>query len=170
MLCVEQRLVQFKINSQFQLSSQWRELKLEDDEQSNSNQIQYITILTEHHNFEINCLFMRLFVSPPRLGQHYFLTFLVTSKYFKIPLNGERRAFVVVHKKKKRLQTSSILMFSFQTLSVSSSVALSLSQLGRIRITGMNEVIDGNIIIDTPGIISYYSYIDMSTGPARAGR
>ena len=111
---------------------------------------------------------MRLFVSPPRLGQNYFLTFLVTSKYLKIPLNGER-AFVVVHKKKKRLQTSSILMFSFQTLSVSSSVALSLSQLGRIRITGMNEVIDGNIIIDTPGIISYYSYIDMSTGPARAG-
>ena len=166
MLCVEQRLVQFKINSQFQLSSQWRELKLEDDEQSNSNQIQYITILTEHHNFEINCLFMGLFVSPP-LGQNYFLTFLVTSKYLKIPLNGER-AFVVVHKK-KRLQTS-ILMFSFQTLSVSSSVALSLSQLGRIRITGMNEVIDGNIIIDTPGIISYYSYIDMSTALARAGR
>ena len=89
MLCVEQRLVQFKINSQFQLSSQWRELKLEDDEQSNSNQIQYITILTEHHNFEINCLFMRLFVSPPRLGQNYFLTFLVTSKYLKIPLNEE---------------------------------------------------------------------------------
>ena len=30
-------------------------------------QIQHITIFTEHHNFEINCLFMRLFVWAGRL-------------------------------------------------------------------------------------------------------
>ena len=82
------------------------------------------------------------------------------SRYESILENPVETESVVVHKK-QHLQTS-ILMFSSQTLSVSSSSALSLSQLGRIRITGMNEVIDGNIIID-PGIISYYSYIDMST-------
>ena len=83
------------------------------------------------------------------------------SRYDSILENPVETGSVVVHKK-QHLQTS-ILMFSSQTLSVSSSGALSLSQLGRIRITGMNEVIDGNIIIDG-GIISYYSYIDMWPG------
>lgn len=44
-------------NSNYQVSG---ELEPEDEEQSNSNQIQYITILTEDHNFQINCPFMRL--------------------------------------------------------------------------------------------------------------